>query len=120
MRSIFAQFHAANFVIAAFCFGNVLAGSGVPQPDVTGNAVDQGMEAGSATSSDPANDGFLNGVKYGMSYPFVFWGAEGYVKIPLNKMTGSFTFGYLLALACMLLVAGSIFLFKKSRTRSPR
>lgn len=113
MSSTFTKIQVIILVVVSFCIINAFAASSEDQADIAGNAVVQTAETVSESNGNTINDGFLNGIKYGISYPFVFWGAEGFQKVPWNEMSGSFMLGTFVALIGLLLVGLSIFALKK-------
>ena len=61
--------------------------------------------------------GFLNGFKYGITYPLVFWRAEGFKKVPFEKMSASFGAGTFMGLVVLASVSFLIWRLNTPRSR---
>lgn len=99
--------------ILIFTTNSTIAVSANNNIEVTNNEEVVSSTVETVNNSDSKHDGFLNGVKYGISYPFVFWGAEGFEKVPLTEMTGSYSFGAFSTIIVMLVIAVKLFVLKK-------
>lgn len=100
-------------LLLIFTFNSALAVSANSHIELTNNENEVSSSIETVNNSDSKHDGFLNGVKYGISYPFVFWGAEGFDKVPISEMSASFSFGFFITIIVILVIAVKLFILKK-------